>query len=378
MNIAAISLKLVLRSILYRFYKFSGYSPDPEALSLEITRRCVARCIMCNIWKTPRDAPECSLSDWTKLLSSPALKKIKELDITGGEPFLREDLPTLLKNICNLKTNNLRELKSVAITTNGFLTAKILSILEEISPQAKEDALDLVVVFAMDAIGRLHDRIRNVENGWHKLEASIRGAKKIREKYSNVIIGLKTTILPINISELNSITDYAEQNGLFTIISPCIITDNRYNNADLEAELRFGEEDIKRMVRFYESPHFMWSYHREVLLNFLKNHKTSKPCSAGFNYYFIRSTGDVFPCPLIKYNLGNYKNTSISNILSSAAARDFRKKIGSFRECRSCTEPGLERYALPFEGFCYLQLLFRSGKSDFLSLHQHMGLDKYI
>ena len=378
MNIAAISLKLALRGLLYRFYKYSGYAPDPEVLSLEITRRCVARCIMCNIWKTPRDASECSLSDWTELLSSPVCKKIKELDITGGEPFLREDLAALLKNICSLKTNRLCELRSVAITTNGFLTEKILSVLEEISPQAKEKGLDLIVVFALDAVGPLHERIRNVKNAWPKLEASIDGAKKIRERYGNVIIGLKTTILPVNINELDSITEYAKQNGLFTIISPCIITGNRYNNTDLETELSFSEEDINKMIRFYESPDFMWSYHREVLLNFLRNHQTSKPCSAGFNYYFIRSTGDVFPCPLIKYSLGNYTRTSMRDILSSAAARNFRKDIGRFRECRSCTEPGLERYALPFEGFRYLQMLFRSGKHHFLPLHRHMGLDKYI
>jgi MoaA/NifB/PqqE/SkfB family radical SAM enzyme len=378
MNTAAISLKLALRSLLYRFYKFSGCAPDPEVLSLEITQRCVARCIMCNIWKTPQDAPECSLSDWTKLLSSPVCKKIKELDITGGEPFLREDLAALVKNICSLKTNHLRELKSVAITTNGFLTGKILSVLEEIAPQAKEKGFDLVIVFAMDAAGPLHERIRNVKNGWKKLEASIDGAKRIRERYGNLIIGLKTTILPANINELDAITEYAEKNGLFTIISPCIITNNRYNNTDLKTELAFSKEDIDKMIRFYESPDFMWSYHREVLLNFLRNHQASKPCSAGFNYYFVRSTGDVFPCPLIKHSLGNYKKASMRSILSSRAARDFRRKIGSFAECRSCTEPGLERYALPFEGFRYLQLLFRSGKANFVSLHRHMGLDKYI
>jgi MoaA/NifB/PqqE/SkfB family radical SAM enzyme len=378
MSIAAISLKLILKSILFRFYKLSGYAPAPEVLSLEITRRCIARCVMCNIWKTSRDAPECSLSEWTELLSSPVFKKIKELDITGGEPFLRNDLKSLLKNICRLKTSHLRELKSVAITTNGFLTSNILSVLDEISPLFKKKELDLVIVFAMDAVGQLHDRIRNVENAWQKLEKSIHGAKKIRQRYGNVIIGLKTTILPINVDELNAITEYAEQNGIFTIISPCIFTNNRYDNTDLKKDHIFGKDDIKKLIRFFEGRHFRWSYHREVLLDSFKSHRVEKPCSAGFNYYFIRSTGDLFPCPLIRHNLGNYKNIPVRMILASAAAKKFRKNIGNFRECYSCTEPGLERYALPFEGFHYLKLLLKSGQSNFLSLHKHMGLDKYI
>ena len=145
MNTNPIFLKLLLKGIKYRFYKLSGVSPDTEILSLEITQRCIAKCIMCNIWKTPHDSPECTAEEWIKLLSSPELKKLKELDITGGEPFLRDDLPLLLKGICYLKDTNLKELRSVAITSNGFLTQKILEIVEEILPIMKEKNLDLIM-----------------------------------------------------------------------------------------------------------------------------------------------------------------------------------------------------------------------------------------
>lgn len=371
-------LKLALNGARYRFYRLSGRPPKPEALSMEVTRRCIARCIMCNIWKTPQDTPECSLAEWIELLSSPALKELKELDITGGEPFLRNDLPELLKGICNLKATRLQGLRSVAITTNGFLTEKILSAVGLAAPLMEKMGLDLVIVFAMDGVGAVHDRIRNVKNGWQKLDASIQGIKKIRDAQGNVIIGLKTTVMPVNVDELDNIAGYAERNGLFTIISPCIITENRYNNVDQEEGLRFCPEDIQKMALFYKGPRFQWSYHRDVLLRFFGKTAIEKPCSAGFNYYFVRSSGNVFPCPLIKEGLGNFKGTPIGKLIGSPAAKHFRRKIGTFRECRSCTEPGLERYALPFEGFHYLNLFLKMGRERFLSLHQHMGLDKYL
>ena len=65
-------------------------------------------------------------------------------------------------------------------------------------------------------------------------------------------------------------------------------------------------------------------------------------------------------------------------LIRSRTARQFRRRIGTFKECTSCTEPGLERYALPFEGFSYLKLFLALGKKDFLTFHTHMGLDKYI
>jgi hypothetical protein len=64
--------------------------------------------------------------------------------------------------------------------------------------------------------------------------------------------------------------------------------------------------------------------------------------------------------------------------MDSTAARKFRRNIGRFEACRTCTEPWLERYALPFEGFHYLRLLFTLGEEEFLRCHAHTGLDKYL
>ncbi len=47
-------------------------------------------------------------------------------------------------------------------------------------------------------------------------------------------------------------------------------------------------------------------------------------------------------------------------------------------QCRTCTEPGLERYSLPYEGLHYLRLLLKMRREDFFRLHEHMGLDKYL
>ena len=47
---------------------------------------------MCNIWKIPTQVPELSADEWLDLLSDDLFADLRELDITGGEPFLRKDL----------------------------------------------------------------------------------------------------------------------------------------------------------------------------------------------------------------------------------------------------------------------------------------------
>jgi MoaA/NifB/PqqE/SkfB family radical SAM enzyme len=354
-----------------------GLPSRPEALSIEVTRRCIAKCLMCNIWRMPA-VPELAACDWLKLLESPVLSRLKELDITGGEPFLRNDIVELLLGIGRLKKTHLRSLCSVAITTNGFLTSKILTDVGAVIEPLEQAGVTLVFACGFDAVGEVHDLIRNFKGGWEKLNATIEGLKELREKHPSLVLGIKTTITRYNIDELDRVCQYADEHRLFTIISPYILTSNRYDNVGKEDELSLSAQDLVKLETFYNSPCFRWSYYRNELLNFLATGRMEKPCSAGFNYFFIRSTGELFSCPIINAPLGNAKETPLKDLIRSAEACCFRRGVGKFSECASCTEPGLERYALPFEGFHYLRQYLKLGPEGFRSLHRHMGLDKYF
>lgn len=376
-SLSFLALKLLKNGIRYRYLKATGKSSKPQAVSIEITQQCIARCIMCNIWRS-REGVDLPIEDWIHLLSSPFFSELRELDVTGGEPFLRKDLLELIDGLSRLKEGNLKKIKSLAITTNGFLTPRILECTEKILEKLEPKGIRLVMALAMDGIGEVHDKVRNYKDGWTKVNDTIQGLKHIRRTTENLVIGLKTTVLPQNVDQLENISTYAEENELFTIISPCIVTANRYRNMNRKDDLAFSQNEIGKMVQFYKSGHFQWDFYRSHLVNYMETGVIEKPCSAGFNYFFIRNNGEVYPCPLIKVKLGNIKETSIEDLFHSRNASSFRKRVGRHSECRTCTEPGLERYALPFEGLTYLSLMVRMGKRDFLKLHHHMGLDKYF
>lgn len=378
MELKRILLSLAAKGFRYRCLKALGLPGRPEAMSMEVTRRCIAKCVMCNIWRMEPTVPELEAGDWLKLLESPVLSRLKELDVTGGEPFLRKDIVDLLLGIGRLKTTNLKQLCSVAITTNGFLTEKVLKDVGAVIGPLEEAGVTLVFACGFDAVGEVHDRIRNFKGGWERLNATIMGLKALREKYPRLVLGIKTTITRFNIDELDKICRYADEHGLFTIMSPYILTSNRYDNVGKEDDLSLSTQDMVKLKDFYNSPRFQWSYYRDELLRYLDTGRMEKPCSAGFNYFFIRSTGELYSCPIIDHLLGNVKDKPMEELIRSAEAARFRRNILKFPECRVCTEPGLERYALPFEGFHYLRQYFKLGPEGFRSLHRHMGLDKYL
>ncbi len=376
-SLPKIAAQLFYNGLLYRYKKMTGKPMKPQAVSLEITHRCIAKCIMCNIWRIPKEEPELSIDDWLQFLSDDFLSDVRELDITGGEPFLLDDIDHIFSGIATLSKKNLKKLKSVAVTTNGFLTERVVEKTEKILNEFNKASLDLVVVCALDAIGEVHEKIRNVKDAFNRVNSTIDKLSELRVKFPNLIIGIKTTILPVNINELQNISQYARAKGLFTIMSPCIITSGRYLNKDNKKMLQFSDEDKNKMIRFFKGGEFMWSFHAESLMNYLETGVMRKPCTCGFNYFFIRSSGELFLCPLINRGMGNIKNNAIESLLFSGKAREFRKKAGDFPECRACTEPGLERYALPCEGFTYFRALIKLGQI-FKLLHNHLGLDKYV
>jgi MoaA/NifB/PqqE/SkfB family radical SAM enzyme len=377
-SLSRLAAQCVANGIRFRCQRVSGSMTKPKAVSLELTHRCVARCIMCNIWRIPPDKPSLSGPAWISLLTRELFSDLVELDITGGEPFLRADLADLLSEVCRLKAGHLASLKSIAITTNGFLTRRVLARTRQILSEAKRHGVTLVMVCAMDAIGKAHDGVRRYPGGWQRVDQTIQGLSRLRKGFPNLIIGLKTTILPATVGHLDAIARYAARHNLFTIISPCIITKGRYLNQNLGQDLAFKPEQIEQMVRFFQKNRSRWSFHDEHLVRYFQTGRMKKPCSCGFNYFFIRSQGDLHLCPMVGASPGNVTQTPIDTLLSSQAAARIRRRIGRFPECRHCTEPGLERYSLPYEGWSYLAMLPKMGRRRFRQMHRDMGLDKYF
>ncbi|MBI4767041.1 MAG: mycofactocin biosynthesis glycosyltransferase MftF, partial [Deltaproteobacteria bacterium] len=158
-ELTRLTARLVWNGVHFQVLKRTGQTGRLQSISLEVTHDCLARCIMCNIWKIPPEVPNLSIEAWLQLLHSPILSDLVEMDITGGEPFLLKNLPDLFRGIAGLKAQHLKTLKSVAVTTNGLLTKRVLEFTNLILREFEPAGLDLVVVCAVDATGPIHDAV---------------------------------------------------------------------------------------------------------------------------------------------------------------------------------------------------------------------------
>lgn len=84
--------------------------------SIIVTYRCPMRCKMCNIWDNPTKVSE---EFKPELLEK--LPKVDTVNITGGEPFVREDIEDIVK-ILFTKT------KRIVFSTSGYYSDRIIQL----------------------------------------------------------------------------------------------------------------------------------------------------------------------------------------------------------------------------------------------------------
>ena len=156
------------------------------------TYRCNFKCHHCNLNNLVSNQVELTASEIFKIFEkSNTLKKLP-VDISGGEPFLKEDIIEIIKNFTKLG-------HPLGITTNGSFPEKIEELIKEI------DNTDLInFAISIDGLENIHDKIRGVDS----FKNAIKSLKLL--KNSGVKVSINTTISDLNIHYLEQIKQHFE------------------------------------------------------------------------------------------------------------------------------------------------------------------------
>ena len=124
----------------------------PREINIITTYRCNAKCIMCNIWENPSN-----INEEFKPKDLESLPQFKGINITGGEPFLRDDIEEIIE-VLQTKT------KRIVFSTNGYFTET--STYQPNSPYAASKAASDHLVRAYHNTYGLPITISNCSNNY--------------------------------------------------------------------------------------------------------------------------------------------------------------------------------------------------------------------
>ena len=313
----------------------------PERLlTYIVTFTCNARCVMCDSWRKPSD--DLSLAENERIFSQ--LPELDAVRLSGGEPFVRKDLPQIVE----LVRKQLSPLV-LHITSNGFLTDRIVQLCE-----TRDRSLPLQLLISIDGVGDKHDRVRGIAHAYDRALATVRElAPRQRELRVKLAVNqtivdresiehyhmLKSVVAELGVKN-HLIIAYAES-ATYSIrerhtVQPRfpgeLQTFGEFTPSELQALLTAAEDDLadyplpERLAKQY--------YIDGARSRLLERKRARTPrCVALSSHMRLLPDGSVPTCQFNTTPAGNLREQSFAEVWQSALAETQRKWV---RACPGC------------------------------------------
>ncbi len=330
---------LLARLPLYHAFRRFGWPRLlPLNLVVSVTYRCNSRCRTCNVWKKVR-SPKSEVGSRKSELTVAEFGEIFRnlgpspyyLTFSGGEPFLRRDLPDIVAAAY-------RHCRPAVITipTNGLLSERIPEAVEAILRAAP--GTEVGINLSLDGIGPQHDDIRGVPGNWERAMETYRALRAI--EHPNLVLSIHTVISRFNVALLERvyeglaalapdsyINEIAEERvELGTMGADIAPTPAEYARAADFLIQRQGERDFRGFARITQA--FRVQYYR-LVKRILRQRRQVIPCHSGWASGHVAPDGDVWTCCIRAEPIGNLRDTGydLRTIWFGERAQSLRRSI---------------------------------------------------
>ena len=286
----------------------------PREALIAITYKCNAKCHMCNTWQYPsKSAAEIQPSDLE------SLPNVVFCNITGGEPFIREDIKEFVEVMK-------RKAKRIVISTNGYFTDKVIKLAEKYP--------SLGIRISIEGLPAANDELRGIRDGF---DHGIRTLLEL-QRLGIKDIGFGITLSDRNILDLMELYQLSKAMNL-EFATACVHNtyyfhkfDNKVTRFE-EFKQEFGKL-ITDLLKSKRMKNWFRAYFNYGLLNYAYGKKRLLPCEVGTDLFFIDPFGEVMACNAMDMSMGNIKKMPFEKIWNSEQARQVRQAVRACqKEC---------------------------------------------
>jgi len=280
---------------------------------LHVTSRCNLNCEGCYSYEQKRNEMiDLPILDIKNILDKLAAVNIKNLILSGGEPFLRDDITEILKY-----AKEELNIKSLYCITNGMFPAENYLNVSKYTDR---------IIFSLDGVDEESSTIRS--GGVHKhVVDNIKILKSMK-----IMVALIFTLHSKNLKIYKQMGDFAKELGIPFNYS--LLAVNRRH--EHPSELRFTKNDynyLHDIIKNESNPNIDDSSLKQGLCCKLS-------CGAGKTMLGIGSDGGVYPCHMFIYNddflIGSALNDDIHNILGSKVNKFSLLDVENIPFCEGC------------------------------------------
>ena len=312
----------------------------PTVLIYNCTWVCDARCEMCNNWKFGDRKADMTLAQLEPAMAHPFWGAIENLNISGGEPTTRNDLPEMVE----MFARHLPRMRKVGVNTTGLTPHRAIPMLTRIVKFCAERDLLVSVRVSLDGIGDIHDQVRHVKRGFDKACETIEAMQALSAEYPNFQFGIAATIFAANLDDAQNILTWARTRKLDVVFNMLRFTDAMLNNKSLQEKIGFQQREEEFMRHFFldrvqeesvlSGQAFLYLHYADMIAN---GYKRTMPCPFRTQGLLLNPYGDLYYCE---------NSEPIGNVLAKSAEElYFKAENLAHREhvkntvCPTCLSP---------------------------------------
>lgn len=327
----------------WRFFpRFFCKKGLPLQLIFFVTSRCNLRCRHCFYWQKIglKNKNELTLSEIRKFTDRSKLNLLW-LSLTGGEPFLRSDLPEIASSFYK---NGV--ISNISIPTNAQLKQRTVDFTKRILKLCPKSYV--MVGVSLDGLEKTHDGIRGIKGSFSKAIETFEELKTLK-KFPNFGLSIQTTIMEANQNEVKKLYIYTRDYLKPDYLNLNIIRGDPSDESMKKIDIRNYDELRDLMledVRNNNWPYFNFPLSKLALArNFevyqrvsdnFKRHRFTEKCYSLSLSGVVDEKGDVFPCEVLSNSkVGDLRESDydLSKIWFSEQAEEVRKKISNQCNC---------------------------------------------
>jgi MoaA/NifB/PqqE/SkfB family radical SAM enzyme len=329
----------------------------PTVLIYNCTWVCDAQCEMCSNWRYGNRKTDMTLAQLEPAMAHPFWGAVENLNISGGEPTTRNDLPELVE----LFHRHLPRMRKVGINTTGLTPHRAIPMLTRIVEFCGEKDLLLSVRVSLDGIGDVHAQVRHVKRAFEKATQTIDAMQALAAKHAHFQFGIAATIFATNMPDAENILAWARAKDLDVVFNMLRFTDAMLHNKSLEEKIGFREQEEAFMRRFFlervqeesvlSGQAFMYLHYADMIAN---GYHRTMPCPFQSQGLLLNPNGDLHYCENSQ-KIGNVLEEPAEAIYFKAASLEHREHIKT-DICPTCLSPcqvnvGAMKQVVPYARF---------------------------
>ena len=312
----------------------------PTVLIYNCTWVCDARCEMCSNWEHGDRKSDMTLAQLEPVMAHPFWGAVENLNISGGEPTTRNDLPEMVE----MFHRHLPRMRKIGINTTGLTPHRAIPMLTRIVKFCAERDLLVSARVSLDGIGDIHDQVRHVKRGFDKASETIEAMQSLGQTYPNFQFGIAATIFSANLDDARNILAWARAKKLDVVFNMLRFTDAMLNNKNLEPKIGFHEREETFMRTFFldrvqeesvlSGQAFLYLHYADMIAN---GYHRTMPCPFQSQGLLLNPYGDLYYCENSKA-IGNVLTTPAEELYFRAENLAHREQVKA-TICPTCLSP---------------------------------------